>query len=650
MVVQTTARRANGVHREDMGMDTFASVADRNAIEAEARWDDRQVARSVYEFLGRAAAMHGARPALSFQLQSGPSDPSETLTWAELLRKTTQAANLFRSLGIGETDVVAFILPNTVETAVVLLGAMTAGIVNPINPLLEPEQISAILRETKAKVVVTLRAFPKVDVAQKVAEAVRHAPSVRTVLEVDLNRYLSPPKSWIVPFVRPKNPVQHDATVKSFTDELARQPAGALTFSETGQDRVAALFHTGGTTGMPKVAQHRISGMVYNGWLGHMLLFRETDVVICPLPMFHVFAVYPVLMSMIASGGHVVFPTPAGYRGDGVLDNFWKLVERWKVTYLITVPTALSALMQRPINADVSTLRGAFSGSAPLPVELYNRFEAATGVKIIEGYGLTECTCLVSINPPEGAKKIGSVGIPFPYTHVRILHSDAEGRVTKDCGVDEVGEICVSNPGVFEGSTYTEVDKNRNLFAEGRYLRTGDLGRLDAEGYLFITGRAKDLIIRGGHNIDPAEIEEALMRHEAVAFVGAIGQPDSFAGELPCAYVELMAGKSVTPEDLLDFARQHVHERAAVPKHIEILQELPKTAVGKVFKPDLRRRAISRVYDAALAEAGLAARVSAVKEDKKRGLVAQLERTGPVDEAEVARLMGEFAGPWEWAA
>ena len=630
-------------------MGTFASVADRNAIEAEARWEDRQAARSIHEFLGRAAEAHGTRPALSFQLLSGPSDPSETLTWAELLRKTTQAANLFRSLGIGETDVVAFILPNTVETAVVLLGAMTAGIVNPINPLLEPEQISAILRETKAKVVVTLRAFPKADVAQKVAEAVRHAPSVRTVLEVDLNRYLSAPKRWIVPFVRPKNPVEHDATVKSFTDELARQPAGALTFAEARQDRVAALFHTGGTTGMPKVAQHRISGMVYNGWLGHMLLFRETDVVICPLPMFHVFAVYPVLMSMIASGGHVVFPTPSGYRGDGVLDNFWKLVDRWKVTYLITVPTALSALMQRPINADVSTLRGAFSGSAPLPIELYNRFEAATGVKIIEGYGLTECTCLVSINPPEGAKKIGSVGIPFPYTHVRILHSDAEGRVTKDCAVDEVGEICVSNPGVFEGSTYTEVDKNRNLFAEGRYLRTGDLGRLDAEGYLFITGRAKDLIIRGGHNIDPAEIEEALMRHEAVAFVGAIGQPDSFAGELPCAYVELMAGKSVTPADLLEFARLHVHERAAVPKHVEILQERPKTAVGKVFKPDLRRRAISRVYDAALAEAGLAARVSAVKEDKKRGLVAQLERTGPVDDAEVARLMGEFSGPWEWA-
>jgi fatty-acyl-CoA synthase len=400
---------------------------------------------------------------------------------------------------------------------------------------------------------------------------------------------------------------------------------------------------------MPKVAQHRVSGMIYNGWLGHRLLFRETDVVICPLPLFHVFAAYPVLMSMIASGGHVVFPTPAGYRGEGVFDNFWSLVDRWKVTYLITVPTALAALMQRPINADISSLRGAFSGSAPLPIELFNRFEKATGVRIIEGYGLTECTCLVSVNPPEGDKKIGSVGIPFPYTHVRILHFAADGSVSRECGVDEVGEICVANPGVLPGSTYTEEDKNRLLFAEGRYLRTGDLGRLDAEGYLFITGRAKDLIIRGGHNIDPAEIEEALMRHEAVAFVGAIGQPDAFAGELPCAYVELVKGRTVDVAELLEFARSHIHERAAVPKHVEVLAELPKTAVGKVFKPDLRRMAIMRVFNAALTEAGEDARVVSVIEDKKRGLVAQLGR-GPVsDEGKVKKVLGEFATGWDWS-
>ena len=627
-------------------MGEFANLADLKAIEAEMPWEARGMARTIHEFLSRTKAAHGSRPAISYQILSGPKEKSETLTWNALHGKVTQAANMFRSLGIGERDVVAYVLPNSLETAITLLGGAVAGIVNPINPLLEAEQISAILRETGAKVVVTLKAFPKTDVPQKVAEAVKHAPSVKTVLEVDLVRYLAPPKSWIVPLIRPKNPVSHLANVKNFAAELARQPADRLTFEDRKEDRVAAYFHTGGTTGMPKVAQHKVSGMVYNGWLGQRLLFKETDCVMCPLPLFHVFAAYPILMSMIASGAHVVFPTPAGYRGEGVFDNLWKLIERWKCTYLITVPTALAALMQRPIDADISSLRNAFSGSAPLPVELYSRFLKATGVEIVEGYGLTECTCLVSVNPPGGTKKIGSVGLPFPHTHVRILLKSGDGF--RDCGVDEVGEICVANPGVFEGSTYTETDKNKDLFAEGRFLRTGDLGRIDADGYLFITGRAKDLIIRGGHNIDPAVIEEGLMKHDAVAFVGAIGQPDAHAGELPCAYVELVKGKEVSAEALMEYAQTHVHERAAVPKHIEILDELPKTAVGKVFKPDLRRKAITRVYDAALKEAGIGAHVLEVVEDKKRGLVARVARTAPVDEAKAAAVLGAFTGAWEW--
>jgi acyl-CoA synthetase (AMP-forming)/AMP-acid ligase II len=532
---------------------------------------------------------------------------------------------------------------------ITLLGGAVAGIVNPINPLMEPDQIASILRETNAKVVVTLRSFPKTELAQRVAEAVRQSPNVKTVLEVDLTRYLTPPKSWIVPLVRPKNPVQHNATVKNFNQELARQPGDMLTFPDVLTDRIAAYFHTGGTTGMPKVAQHRVSGMVYNGWTGSELIFVPSDIVICPLPLFHVFASYPVLMSMIMSGAHVIFPTPAGYRGEGVFDNFWKLIERWRVTQLITVPTALAALMQRPINADISSLRGAFSGSASLPLELYNRFEKTTGIQVIEGYGLTECTCIVSCSPPAGVKKNGSVGLVAPHTDLRILHLDAIGNVTKNCGVDEIGEICVANPGVVPGATYTEADKNIGLYVDGRYLRTGDLGRLDVDGYLFITGRAKDLIIRGGHNIDPAVIEEAMMAHPAVAFAGAIGQPDAHAGELPCVYVELVKGADVSVDALMDHARTHISERAAVPKYIEILEELPKTAVGKVFKPDLRRRAITRVYNAALAEAGLPVSVKSVIEDKKRGLVAQLSKSGPAEDIAIATVLGEFINPWEWA-
>ena len=628
-------------------MGRFASAADRDAVEREMAYAARDLPVTLHQFLTRTKDKHGARPAVSFQILSGPKTKAETITWNELHGRVTQAANMFRALGAGEKDVIAFLLPNCVETAVVLLGGAVAGIVNPINPLLEPEQIAAILRETNAKVLVTLRSFPKTDVPQKAAEAARFAPNVKVVLEVDLNRYLSPPKSWIVPFVRPKVEVHHKAAVRSFRAEAAKHPRDRLTFADATGDRVAAFFHTGGTTGMPKVAQHKYSGMIYNGWLGAQLLFDETDVLICPLPPFHVLAAYPIMMSCIGSGAHAVFPTPQGYRGEGVFDNFWKLVEHWKVTYMVTVPTALSALMQRPVDADVSSLKMAISGSAALPIELYNRFEKATGVQVAEGYGLTEATCLVSCNPVDGLKKVGSVGLPLPYSKVRILKRDGNGGFVESA-VDEIGEICVSNPGVFEGSTYTEADKNRDLFAEGRFLRTGDLGRLDKDGYLWITGRAKDLIIRGGHNIDPAEIEEALVSHKAVAFVGAIGQPDSFAGELPCAYVELVNGATTTPDELLAYAKDRISERAAVPKHIEIVPELPKTAVGKIFKPDLRRRAIKRVFDGTLKEAGLAAEVAEVIEDKKRGLVARLAKTGEVDEAALAHKMGEFTVPWEW--
>ena len=623
----------------------FASIQDTIAIESEMPWAERDVPKTLYELLSNTKAKNANGNAVTFQLLSGPTDKAETLTWAELHARTCQVANMFRDLGVGENDVVACILPNCNETVLTLLGGAIAGIINPINPLLEPEQIGAILRETKAKVVVTLKAFPKTDVAQKTAEAVRHAPCVNTVLEVDLNRYLTPPKSWIVPLVRPKNPGGHHADVLDFNKTMRKYPR-ELAFADSKGDRVAAYFHTGGTTGMPKVAQHRYSGIIYNGWLGGTLLYQPEDNVICPLPLFHVFACHVILMAVITAGAHVVFPTPAGYRGDGVFDNFWKLIERWKITFIITVPTAISAMMQRPVNADISSVKTSFSGSAPLPLELFKRFESASNVTIVEGYGLTEATCLVSVNPVDGQKKVGSVGIRFPYCDVRI-YREVNGEPV-ECAPDEVGEICVSNPGVNAPDTYTEPDKNKKLYYYGKYLRTGDLGRIDKDQYIWITGRAKDLIIRGGHNIDPAEIEEALLAHHDVAFAGAIGQPDVHAGEIPCAYVELVAGATATAEDLMKHCKVHVHERAAQPKFIEVLDELPKTAVGKVFKPDLRKRAITRVYNQALDEAKLNAKVVNVIDDKKRGLVAQVERSGVVHDDEVGHVLGAYTRPWEW--
>ena len=620
----------------------FASIQDTRSIEKEMRWEERDIPKTLFEMLTKTTEQFGNKNAVTFQLLSGPSDKAETLTWNMLHEKTAQTANLFRSLGIGPNDVVAFILPNCNETVLTLLGGMVAGIVNPINPLLEPDQMGAILRETNARLVVTLKSFPKTEVAQNAAKAVELAPNVETVLEIDLNRYLTPPKSWLVTIIRPRNEIAHNAVVLNFNEVLNRQNK-TLNFEDVQEDRVAALFHTGGTTGMPKVAQHKYSGIMYNAWLGVRLLMNEDENVICPLPLFHVLAAHVVLMGCISSGAHVIFPTPAGYRGDGVFDNFWKLVERWKITFIFAVPTAISALMQRPVNANIGSVKTAFSGSAPLPIELFNRFEKATGVNIIEGYGLTEATVLVSGNPVDGEKKIGSVGIRFPHTEIKIFRFERGAGI--ECKANEIGEICVASPGVWPGHTYTEVEKNRELYHDERFLRTGDLGRIDEDEYLWITGRAKDLIIRGGHNIDPALIEETLLGNKAVAFAGAIGQPDVELGELPCAYVELVSGAKVTAKELNAYCQKYIPERAAFPRYIELVDELPKTAVGKVFKPELRKRAIKRVFNETLAEAKLQARVESVIDDKNRGLVAQISIEDT--EEKIQAVVGQFVYPWE---
>jgi fatty-acyl-CoA synthase len=626
----------------------IATLADKQAVEnvpVSARW----TARTLYEQLSETAAAHGGRPAVSFQLQAAPHEKAITLTWNEVKAEVTQAANLLRRLGIGDGDTVAYILPNCIEAAVALLAGATAGRVAPINPLLTPEIIADLLRETGARVVVTLAPFPKTDLAEKVAKAVKLAGTVAHVVEVDLLRYVAGAARWLIPVLRPKRETSHGAEIHDWRRAVGAEHAGRLTFTEGAPDRFVACFHTGGTTGLPKIAQHRAQGILYNGFLGRLYMFTEADVLICPLPMFHVFAAYPVFMSCLATGAHFVMVTPQGYRGAGVFKNFWKLVERWRVTFMIMVPTAASMLMQRPVDADVSTLRLAVSGSAPMPAGLFHRFEEATGVKVLEGYGLTEATCLVSINPPYGKRRIGSVGFPFPYTDVKIAECDNAGRVMRECGPEEIGEICVRNPGTTPGETYTEPHRNGGLYTEDGYLRTGDLGRIDRDGYVWITGRAKDTIIRGGHNIDPGLIEEAFMQHPDVAFVGAIGEPNAHAGEVPAVYVELCAGCETDAETLLEFARANVPEPAAVPKHIEILPDLPKTAVGKIFKPDLRRLAISRVYEDALEKAGLDVRVAEVVEDKRRGLVAMLEAGGgPHDEDAVASALGAFVTPWEW--
>jgi len=327
------------------------------------------------------------------------------------------------------------------------------------------------------------------------------------------------------------------------------------------------------------------------------------------------------------------------------------LIERWNATFVCTVPTAAAALLQRPVgDSDISSLDGAFCGSAPLPIELFKRFQEVTGVEIIEGYGLTEATCLVSCNPKEGKRKVGSVGIPLPHTKIKICSFNKSDQLDKILGIDEIGEICVANAGVNIGEVYKSEAANIGLFVEKDYLRTGDLGRLDGDGYLWITGRAKDIIIRSGENIDPNLIEEALAGHPAVALSGAIGQPDVKTGEMPCVYVELNENMSVGAEELINYCKDKIPHRIAWPKYVEIVDVLPKTAVGKIFKPELRKNAITRVYNLALSEAKLDQRVLRIREDKKLGLVAVLDANkSEIDSMSIGKVLGGYVFPWEWS-
>ena len=550
-------------------------------------------------------------------------------------------AYLQHELSIEKGSRVAIMLPNLFTYPVTLLGCYKAAatVIN-INPLYKGREIENALNDSGAETIIVLDKF--IDELNLIIKNTK----IKNVIVCRISDLLSFPMSLLIKtisFFKRSKKISNNNYIP-FSRTISKKHI--LKKVNLYHDDIALLQYTGGTTGMPKVAQHTYSGMIYNGWLGHELLFTEEDNVICPLPLFHVFACHVILMAMVSSGAHVVFPTPQGYRGDGVFDNFWKLIERWQITFVITVPTAISALMQRPVDADISSVKTSFSGSAPLPLELFRRFEEASGVTIVEGYGLTEATCLVSCNPVEGEKKVGSVGLKFPYTDIKIIKSEKGNLV--ECKTDEVGEICISNPGVYAGNTYTEADKNADLYYKKKYLRTGDLGRKDSDEYLWITGRAKDLIIRGGHNIDPAIVEEALLGHEAIAFAGAIGQPDQHSGELPCVYVELVGGATVTPEELDEFCKEKVKEPGALPKHIEILEELPKTAVGKVFKPDLRMRAIMRVFSETLDSSGVNASITSVDDDKKLGLVANISSNE--DDETINQILGDFTIPWQRAS
>jgi fatty-acyl-CoA synthase len=365
----------------------------------------------------------------------------------------------------------------------------------------------------------------------------------------------------------------------------------------------------------------------------------------CDLPLFHVNGVLVTGLLPFSRGAHVIIGTPSGYRGDGVVKHFWELVEYHRINFFSGVPTVYASLMQQPTQGrDLSSLEYGLCGAAPMPVELMRSFHELTGLKILEGYGLTEGTCVSTCNPPLGDRRRGSIGLRVPLQAMKAVMLDDAGAYARDCAVGEAGVLAISGPNAFAG--YRDPDQDKGLWLDlgdgRRWMNTGDLGRQDADGYFYLTGRKKELIIRGGHNIDPANIEEPLHRHPAVQLAAAVGRPDVHAGELPVAYVQLRPGVSVTEDELMSFAKDQITERAAVPKAIRLVTTMPLTGVGKIFKPELRKREIVDALRAALHDAGVPTSGLEVINDPRSGIRVEVTVARSTTVGIARRGLGQF--------
>ncbi|KWI90295.1 acyl-CoA synthetase [Burkholderia ubonensis] len=636
-------------------------IATRNDVLAiEAQGIPPDLPTSTYEMICAGAAIDPSAPALSFFMTADAHRDAERWTYRELVRDITRTANMFTRLGVSSHSVIAYVLPNLPETHFVIWGGQAAGIVCAINPLLEGEAIGNLLKAAGASILVTLAPFPGTDLWQKVADILPEVEPLRHLVLVD-------PADRVRGMAQPAaRTVQHDGAqlhgdsglrsavpahiqIHDFGTAIARESGTALDNARRIRPGdMSSFFCTGGTTGLPKIAMRSHGNEVANAWSAGRFFgdsIGPGKATFCGLPLFHVNAAMVTGLLPFSRGAHVVLGTPQGYRGDGVVKRFWEIVEHHHINFFSGVPTLYASLLDVPADDHViDSLEYGLCGAAPMPVGVFRAFQEKTGIRILEGYGLTEGTCVSSVNPPTGERRLGSIGLRIPFQTMKAVVVDDAGRYLRDCAANEEGLLVISGPNVFTG--YTRPDQNKALWLDlgdgKRWLNTGDLGRCDSDGYFWLTGRKKELIIRGGHNIDPATIEEPLHRHPAVQIAAAIGRPDAYAGELPVAYVQLKPGTTATEHDLEVFMQQEIAERAALPKHVRIVEAIPLTGVGKIFKPELKRRETSDALRAALDQGGAPGASVNVSTSDSGGMSVSVELSDPGLETAARFVLGRF--------
>jgi len=538
---------------------------------------------STYDLIRASAEVHADRPALTFLHTGQPGGASTTWTYRDLLHGIHQTANLLHGLHLRPHDVVAILLPGGLAYHLALWGGEAAGIVQPLNPLLSEDKLLSLLRASQAKVLI---AHGVEDDSQMRAKALRlqaQLPLLHTVLLVNSD---GEPLAETLP----------DGT-QDFHSLRTQQASDRLLSDRvfSPQD-IAAYFHTGGTTGAPKLARHSHGAQVFTAWANATMQgFQPSDVTINGYPLFHVAGVLPGALCSLAVGMHVIIPTAALFRNRDVVQNYWRLAEHHGCTLMSGVPTVLAALAGVPLDgADISRMRSVRTGAAPLPPELAQRFAQTFGLQINESLGMTETAGLSTVAPPGLSAPAGCVGWPLPHAQVRIVALNSDDQATgQDLPAGDKGMVLYKGPNLFSG--YLDAAETARSFTPDGWLITGDVGFIDEQGRLNLSGRAKDLIIRGGHNIDPKVIEDALGAHPAVDLCAAVGAPDAYAGELPVAFATLKPGSTVSEAELLAFTAVGVDEAPARPKSITVLAHMPVTNVGKIYKPELRTLATAAV-------------------------------------------------------
>lgn len=528
--------------------------------------------------LQRAARAHPERAAMIYF--------NREISYRQLLDEVQRVAGALEVLGVGPGDRVAIMLPNTPQCVIAYYAALWLGaVVVMVNPLYTPRELENQLVDSGATHLIALDlVYPRI-------EQVRANTQLEHVIIAGLSEYMPAPVRWLFPLVaRRRGMTVHippDADVHRWADLLRHAPVGDPA-AVSVKDDLAVLQYTGGTTGIPKGAMLTHYNLYSNcvqisAWLSK---FRgRTFRVLGALPFFHVYGLTTVLNYTIFGGGTMILVPRFE------VEDILKLIQKHRPHVFPGAPTMYVAINNHPKagQLDLSSIEACVSGAAPLPVEVQAAFERLTGGRLVEGYGLTEASPVTHSNPVWGRRKEGSIGLPWPDTDCRIVDLETG----EDVQIGEPGELLVRGPQVMKG--YWNKPEATEAALKDGWLHTGDVATVDEDGYFYIVDRQKDMIIAGGFNIYPREIEEVLYTHPAVQEAAAIGVPDDYRGETVKAFIVLKDGHHATAQELMNFCRKHLAPYKA-PREIEFRDELPKTLVGKVLRRVLqeeeqRRRA-----------------------------------------------------------